>query len=71
MLNIAEGTARFTNADRKHFYIISRGSAHECAAILEYLQLIEVTNKDFQTECLNLLEEISKILYSLVKNLSN
>jgi four helix bundle protein len=37
MLNIAEGTSRFSNKDRKNFFVIARGSAFECVAILEYL----------------------------------
>jgi four helix bundle protein len=37
MLNIAEGTSRFSNKDRKNFFVIVRGSAFECVAILEYL----------------------------------
>ena len=27
MLNIAEGTSRFSNKDRKNFFVIARGSA--------------------------------------------
>ena len=37
MLNIAEGTGRFTKPDKKNFYIIARGSAFECVAIFDYL----------------------------------
>jgi four helix bundle protein len=37
MLNIAEGMSRFSNKDRRNFMVISRGSAFECVAILEYL----------------------------------
>ena len=35
MLNIAEGTGRFTKPDKKNFYIIARGSAFECVAIFD------------------------------------
>lgn len=37
MLNIAEGSSRFTNKDRKRFIEIARGIVFECVAILEYL----------------------------------
>jgi len=42
MLNIAEGSSRFSNKDRKNFMVIARGSAFESAAILEYLYDISV-----------------------------
>jgi four helix bundle protein len=41
MLNIAEGTSRFSNKDRKNFFVTARGSAFECVAILEYLHETE------------------------------
>jgi four helix bundle protein len=37
VLNIAEGAGRRTPADKAHFFTISRGSATECAAVLELL----------------------------------
>jgi len=33
--NIAEGNGRFTKADRKNFFFISRGSVQECVPLLE------------------------------------
>lgn len=33
--NLAEGNGRFTKADRKNFFPIARGSAQECAPLLE------------------------------------
>jgi four helix bundle protein len=35
VLNIAEGCARFARAEKAHFYLIARGSAMECVAILD------------------------------------
>ena len=69
LLNIAEGSSRFTNRDRKNFLVISRGSAFECVAILDLLleegQIsMEVFGK-FYTQ----LEEISKMLWGLIKKL--
>lgn len=69
MLNIAEGTSRFSNKDRKNFFVVARGSAFECVAILEYLlETEEITQEDF-LESEKKLEEISKMLFGLIKNL--
>jgi len=35
VLNIAEGAGRFSPADKGRFYAIARGSATECAAIVD------------------------------------
>jgi four helix bundle protein len=37
-LNIAEACGKTSNADRAHFNAIARGSALECAAILDVLE---------------------------------
>jgi len=69
MLNIAEGTSRFSNKDRNNFFVIARGSTFECLAILEYLyETKEITQKSF-LESEQRLEEISKMLFGLIKNL--
>jgi len=69
MLNIAEGSSRFGNKDRRNFMVVARGSAFECAAILEYLfEISEINQPDFNTLTDNL-EQISKMLFSLIQNL--
>ncbi|HEX6223498.1 MAG TPA: four helix bundle protein, partial [Chryseolinea sp.] len=37
VLNLAEGSGRFSYPDRKNFYIISRSSVFECVAIMDVL----------------------------------
>ena len=69
MLNIAEGSSRFSNKDRKNYMVIARGSAFECAAILEYLYEVTEIEKDDYVNYLNSLEEISKMLYGLIRGL--
>jgi four helix bundle protein len=70
MLNIAEGTSRFSNKDRKNFFVIARGSAFECVAILEYLFETEEIPQEIFQESEKKLEEISKMLFGLIKNLN-
>jgi len=36
-LNIAEGSGKFSKADRKNYFVTSRGSVFECVAILDIL----------------------------------
>ena len=70
LLNIAEGTGRFTKRDRRHFYIISRGSVFECVAVFDFFKDIEIMEeKEFLSFYLEL-DELSKILYTLIKKLS-
>lgn len=38
VLNIAEGTSRFSKPDRRNFCIIARGSIFECVAIFDILK---------------------------------
>jgi four helix bundle protein len=37
-LNLAEGAGRFSPADKAHFFAIARGSAMECAAVVDVLR---------------------------------
>ena len=37
LLNLAEGCGRFSRAEKAQFYTIARGSAMECAAVLDVL----------------------------------
>ena len=69
MLNIAEGTSRFSKKDRKNFFVISRGRAFECVAILEYLLEIKEISQEVFRESEKKVEEISKMLFGLIKNL--
>jgi len=69
MLNIAEGCSRFSNKDRKNFMVVARGSAFECAAILEYLYEVSELDKDAYANYVKSLEEISKMLFGLIRGL--
>jgi len=69
MLNIAEGSGRFTRPDKRNFYVVARGSVFECAAVFDYLRDVEeIKEESFQVFYAKL-EEISKILYALIRSL--
>ena len=69
MLNIAEGSGRFTKPDKRNFYIIARGSCFECVSIFDFLKDAgQIIESDFRNYYL-VLEEISKMLYALIKGL--
>jgi four helix bundle protein len=69
MLNIAEGSSRFSRKDRKNFMVIARGSAFECVAILEYLITVQEINQETYHIYVNKLDEISRMLYGLIRKL--
>ncbi|MFT4779012.1 MAG: four helix bundle protein [Flavobacteriales bacterium] len=70
LLNIAEGTGRRSSPDKRHFFVISRGSAFECVAIFDYLKEIGAISVDQFDLFYSVLQEISKMLYGLIKSLS-
>ena len=70
VLNLAEGSGRFSKADRRNFFVIARSSIFECVAILDILKdegklSIELYNSFYSNA-----EELSKIIFSMIKNLS-
>jgi four helix bundle protein len=69
MLNIAEGSSRFSNKDRKNFLVVTRGSAFECVAIMEYLLEVGEISQDIFTNYEKKLDEISRMLFGLIKKL--
>ena len=70
MLNIAEGTSRFSNADRRHFFVIARGSAFECVAIFDFLKDEALLSEEMNVDLYSKAEELSKMLFSMIKKLS-
>ncbi|MCB0370602.1 MAG: four helix bundle protein [Chitinophagales bacterium] len=69
-LNLAEGTGRMTNADKKRFYIMSRSSVNECVSILQTAVDIEIINEVDYTFCYEKYEKISKMLLGMIRSLS-
>ena len=70
MLNIAEGSGRETKKDRKNFFVNARGSVFECVAIVDFLFAQKEIDVFFHDEIKGNYEEISRMLYAMIKNLS-
>jgi len=62
-LNIAEGSGRSAgSADRSRFHGIARGSAMECAAILDVVRLLQVAPEDEWVRAKSVLVRIVEML---------
>jgi four helix bundle protein len=69
LLNIAEGSGRFTDKDRKSFLVISRGSTFESAAIINFLHKTEDIPDDLRSHLYLEYDEISRMLFAMINNL--
>ena len=67
-LNIAEGSGRHASGEKRHFYLIARGSVHECVAIIQTFKNLQTIAPDIYTELYSDLTDISKMLSGLIKN---
>jgi len=67
VLNLAEGSGRFSEKDIRRFYVISRGSLFECIAILDILNTENVIKNEEHKLLLKEGELISKKLYGMIK----
>ncbi len=70
ILNIAEGTGRFTKASKRNFYVIARGSVFECVAIIDYFNDRGIIGDHEFYEYYKSLDELSRILFKTIRNLS-
>jgi four helix bundle protein len=68
-INIAEGSGRFSRSDRRNFFIIARSSIFETIAILDILFDSNIISEQQFDSLLNKAEELSKILFAMIKNL--
>ena len=71
MLNIAEGSGRFSKRDQRNFYVIARASAMECIAlfdVIEDLELMGIENCDLYRARFT---EISKMLFGMIRRLES
>lgn len=69
ILNIAEGSAKVSNKDRRNFYVTARGSTFECAALVKFLHDEGETPLEIMQELTTKYEEVSRMLFTMIKNL--
>lgn len=67
--NLAEGNGRFTKADRRHFFGISRGSTQECVPLLELTFRQKLLLQPQHQHLRASLEEIARMLSGLIAGL--
>lgn len=69
VLNVAEGSGRFTKPDRRNFFIVARSSVFECVAILEVLKDEAILEDRMFLGFYGQGEELSKMLFAMIRNL--
>jgi len=68
VINIAEGSGKFSKADKKNFYTIARSSVYECVSLMEIIfEEKQIDTKTFQS-FYKTLETISKMLLGLINS---
>jgi len=69
-LNIAEGSGKFSKADRKNYFTTARASVFECIAVLDILSDDGKISKSELQQMMNQADELSRMLFAMIKNLS-
>ncbi|MDP4282689.1 MAG: four helix bundle protein [Bacteroidota bacterium] len=70
LLNLAEGTGRMTDADKRNFLTIARGSVFECVAILDLVHSLKLIEKEKFEDFYLGYESISKMLLGMYRSYS-
>jgi len=68
VINIAEGSGKFSKADKRNFYTISRGSVYECVSLLEIIEDENHMGKEKHEYFKAKYETISKMLLGLINS---
>ncbi len=69
VLNIAKGSGKYTDRDRKNFLAIARGSTFESASILQFLIAEKELSENEQMGLISGFDEVSRMLFKMIKNL--
>jgi four helix bundle protein len=66
VLNTAEGLGRSASADKARFFVMARGSALECAAVVDILRIRGLASADLCHQARSLLVRVTQMLSKLV-----
>ena len=69
VLNLAEGTGKFSKPDKRRYYLAASGSATESAAIFDICLRLKLTEPASHEAGKALLERIVSMLVKLAKSL--
>lgn len=69
VLNIAEGSSRFTGPSARNFYVIARGSLFETISILDILHTEGMISKEHYDAFYEKAQDISFMLYQMIRKL--
>ena len=70
VLNLAEGSGRYTKKDRRNFFGITRSSVFECVAAIDVLKDDKIITDKEYSNLKTQADELSRMLYTMIKNLS-
>jgi four helix bundle protein len=68
IVNLAEGTGRMTNGDKRQFLTVSRGNVFVSVAILETLNDLGLVDEVLFKEFYDSYEQISKMLLGMIRS---
>ena len=68
LLNLAEGTGRMTDQDKKHYLTIARSSVYESVAIIDLLKSMKTLDEAIFTELYDGYEKSSKMLLGMYRS---
>jgi len=68
LLNLAEGTGRLAELDKRHFLTIARGSVYESVAILNLLKEIQMVSESDYQDLYQGYESCSKMLLAMYRS---
>ena len=71
ILNVAEGSGKFSKPDKRNYFVTSRGSVFECVAIIDILSEQGIIDDGDLKNLMLQADELSRILFAMIKNLSS